>query len=74
MGLALEDIGILLVVRTGGIRPGNIEEITQLVQEHRVVGTLRGARSFPAPEEPVNRGSGDSQVSHVSSSRRSALT
>ncbi len=71
---ALEDVGILLVVRTGGIRPGDVEEITQLVQEHRVVGTLRGARGFPAPEEPVNRTRGDSQVSHLSQPRRSALT
>ena len=67
-------VGVLLIFRSGGIGPRDFEEVTELIEEHRGVGTLRGARRFPTPEERVNRGSGDSRVSHVPSSRGSALT
>ena len=61
---AFEHVSVLLVVGPGRVGPGDFEEIAQLVQEHRVVGSFRGARGFPAPEELVQRRGNDSRIGH----------
>ena len=69
----LEDVSVLLVVGTGRVGPGDFEEIAKLVQEHRVIGSFRPARGFPAPEEVVKRRGDDRRIGHELSFRRWGL-
>jgi hypothetical protein len=48
---ALEDVGVLLVVRPGGIGARDAELVAQLGEEELVVGALRGAGGLPALQE-----------------------
>jgi hypothetical protein len=48
---ALEDVGIVPVVGTGGVGTGNSEEVAHLGEKKLVVGPLGGPGRLPAGDE-----------------------
>lgn len=55
---ALEDVGILGVVRLGGIGPREVEEVAEFEEEELGIGALGSAGVFPAGDEGLDGGGG----------------
>ena len=51
---ALEDVGVVRVVRPGGIGPRHVQDVAQLGEEELVVGALGGRRAQPAVDESLD--------------------